>query len=281
MKPLATFENAIKRSQNFCELYDLLHNRRSKKVKSSWAAKCNKFFYWNETSPLTRIDGNNAVLLIHGNSNFNMQHFKHEYLGELSRAALSFGVSALDRYIHDIVEHYAITMLAGSLTDVPKSLGDFSMPLKVTEECLKKALESRNGKKTNTRPRTILRQKFREALNKKTFQKYDDISNAFRLLNLQEPWNNIATQMKISNDELKKRLNSITHRRNKIVHEGDIQHGPKLRKIKLNDIQNGKTNEDINWLENFVRAIENMVSSQKSSTAERASRKNCTLTVLA
>lgn len=266
MKPLATFDNAIKRAQYFCKLYDLLHNKRSNKVKRSWVVKCNNFFYWNETDPLTRIDGKNAVLLIHGNSNFDMQHFKHEYLGELSRAALSSGVSALDRYIHDIVENYAISMLSGPLTDVPKSLGDFSMPLKVTEECLKKALESRNDKKSKTRPRTILRQKFREALNKKTFQKYEDISTAFGLLSLNKPWEKIAAEMKISNDDLKKRINSITHRRNKIVHEGDIQHGQKNKKIKLNDITNNTTSEELTWLENFVKAIDNMVLSQKTKT---------------
>jgi hypothetical protein len=265
LKPLATFENAIKRAQYFCKLYDLLHNRRTNKVKRSWAVKCNNFFRWNENELLTRIDGNSAVLLIHGNSDFNMQHFKHEYLGELSRAALTFGVSALDRYMHDIVEHYAISMLAGPFTDIPKSLGDFSMPLKVTEQCLKKALESRNREAyAKTRPRIILRQKFREALNKKTFQKYEDISNAFGLLNLNNPWDNIATEMNISSVILKKRINSITHRRNKIVHEGDIQHGHKRKKIKLNDIKHNDTVEDIKWLDAFVKAIDKMVLSQRS-----------------
>jgi hypothetical protein len=56
-------------------------------------------------------------------------------------------------------------------------------------------------------------------------------------------------------EEIKARLDSIVHRRNQIVHEGDYERLQKPQKAKLNPISQAQAREDIDFVAHVIEAI--------------------------
>ncbi len=258
MKAIAVFEDTISRAVHLVDLYDLLHNRRTRAIRSSWAAKAKELLGWNASDNICRVDGEGAVLLIRDGDSWDMGHFDHAWLGELLRSALVSAVSAMDRYLHDVVADMFIRLLK---KNTPKELARFSIPLETVECVLRKALETRKGGAA-TRPRTILKDKFRAELNQKTFQGAAQVEVALRMAGVSGSWGEIGKKMGARAEQVRKQLNGIVARRNKIAHEGDIKHGSRPREIKLNDIVSSDVRAEIAWLEKLVRTVDSLVSTK-------------------
>ncbi len=256
MKAIDAFQDTIDRAEHLLDIYDLLHNTRRRKIRADWAPKFNKVMGWKQSEKLCRVDGNNCVLVIKGDDGWEMEHFEHEWLGELLRSALAMAVSALDRYLHVRVVDSMAGWFGKSPQSMPAKMAEIDVPFAIVEECLQKALASRKKNGANTRPRTILKKALREALYTQTFQSARNVESAFSLMGFKKPWSNLQKETHESPEKMMLFLNKLTKRRNQIVHEGDIRNIDRIKSVELNDISRTYVFRSIQWLRTFVGAIE-------------------------
>lgn len=142
---------------------------------------------------------------------------------ELLRAEWAARVSALDLYVHELVAQRLVGIFEGRL---PSCAGyaTFQIPVETMDRIRLAA--------TSTDASAAFDLTIREQLERRTFQLPDDIADGVRLCSPVELWNAIAVlqgatpQSKVADAKLlKSQLKRIVGRRNKIVHEGDLQPG--------------------------------------------------------
>jgi len=260
--PWETFENGMQRAVYLMQLYDLLHNRRQRGIRSDWADSFKRLMHWNRSDALERVDGKQCILILRNPSELTMGDFDHEHLSELLRAALVFAVSALDRYFHDMITWHLLAILRGSADKLPKRLADFPVRLLDAEAAIAHALRSRRQRGTATRPRTILKARFADALHKCTFQSSTEIDEAFAMLGIRKPWGKIAQRMAGNAEDIRSRLDKIIQQRNQIVHEGHVIRSQRPRTIKLHPINPEQTRKDIHWLKKLVQTTNQIVQEE-------------------
>lgn len=140
---------------------------------------------------------------------------------ELLRAEWVSRVSALDLYVHELVAQNMGKIFEGSRPSCP-GFSRFRCSVDTT-------LRIRDST-TPQEASAAFDLEVRDQLSRITFQYPDDIADGIRFISPCELWNEIAIQKgateatKSKNAKvLKKELSLIVERRNKIVHEGDLQ----------------------------------------------------------
>lgn len=256
MTAIGNFDDAMDRAEHPLDLYELLHNTRARSVRNDWAQGFKEFMGWSPSEEIVRVDGNDAILIIRDRGRgWHMSHFDAPWLSELLRAALTAGVSAFDRYVHDLYTDHFSKFLASGSPD------KYHVTVRAAERAIAKALESRTGGK-KTRPRQVLKERFRSEINSQTFQGSKQVTEALSKLGLKKFWKRIANGLDMTTDTLHERLDKIVRRRNQIVHEGDIKHGSKKQSVQLNKITSVGVREDLAWIRLLVSEIEREVELQ-------------------
>ena len=140
---------------------------------------------------------------------------------ELLRAEWAARVSALDLYIHELVAQNLLLIFQGHRPICP----GFAK-LQVSGETLMRIQTAA----TDADRSTAFDLDVRTKLSRSTFQYPEDIADAIRLISPCKLWNEVALNLGASlatvsaaTESIKKRLSLIVDRRNKIVHEGDLQ----------------------------------------------------------
>lgn len=140
---------------------------------------------------------------------------------ELLRAEWATRVSALDLYIHELVAQNLVLIFEGARQVCP----GFAR-FQVSGEALMRIQAATSAPER----RTAFDLEVRTRLSRVTYQYPDDIADGIRLISSCKLWNEVAlklgaTQANVSaaTESLKTRLSLIVDRRNKIVHEGDLQ----------------------------------------------------------
>ena len=260
LKPLDAFEKGMERSLYLVELYELLENRRARRIRSDWADRFKMFMNWNQGDRLVRVDGEDMLLVIRNLQGWDMDHFGHDWLAELLRAALSSAVSSVDRYFHDLITSHLVDLIDRDEKEIPGALARFSLSVADVEATIRKAVETDNEGRRRTRPRTVLKDRFRNALHKETFQGFDQIGTAFAMLGLSKVWKDVAQRLGCETDDVKCKLNKIIVRRNQIVHEGDMLRSSRPREVKLHGIDKGDIRSDIKWMSNMIREVDSIAA---------------------
>jgi len=262
LTPIDTFENGINRALYLLDLYDLLHNQRQRRIRSDWADSFRDVMHWNQSDCLERVDGNNCILVLRNPTQWTMKHFEHEHLAELLRAAYAFAVSAMDRYFHDLILENLLLLLRRRTQDVPNALANFKVPLADVEAAVEHALRSRGAKGTATRPRITLKKRFANALHKCAFQGSREIDGAVQMLGVRSIWGKLGQRMSGSAEDIQGGLDTIVHRRNQIVHEGDVRRGSRADTVKCNAISSASTRKDILWLRKLVKTMDRVLQDE-------------------
>lgn len=142
---------------------------------------------------------------------------------ELLRAEWAMRVSALDLFVHEVVAQNLLKIFQGIRPICP----GYSR-LQVSSDTLMRIHSNGPGLDSNTAFDLEIRTK----LARVTYQFPDDIADGIRMVSPVELWSEIATHcgappaaMKKEAGVLKGELKQIVNRRNKIVHEGDLQPG--------------------------------------------------------
>jgi hypothetical protein len=140
---------------------------------------------------------------------------------ELLRAEWVVRVSALDLYVHEVVSQCLLQIFQGSRPACP----GYSK-LQISSDTLMRIHANGPGLVRDTAFDLEIRTK----LARVTYQFPDDIADGIRLISPIELWSEIAkhhgaalAQVSMGAAALKGELTQIVNRRNKIVHEGDLQ----------------------------------------------------------
>lgn len=140
---------------------------------------------------------------------------------ELLRAEWASRVSALDLYVHEVVAQNLLLIFEGTRPSCP-GFARF--------EISSHALMRIQAATTAADRSTAFDLEARTKLSRITYQYPDDIADGLRLISTCKLWNEVAVKLGATaatvsarTDSMKKRLSLIVDRRNKIVHEGDLQ----------------------------------------------------------
>lgn len=178
---------------------------------------------------------------------------------DLRRAALVMGVTAVDSYMHWLVYRRVSDVRNGG--DFPKSLAKLDMPFGDIASLADAAIEGRREKR-DIRPWVQVKNAMQRRLLRETFQSYEQVRTAFALAGIEKAWSRVAGQLGAEAKTIKTRLNHLVHRRNQIVHEGDIMRASRPRKLKYNDVEHEEIAADVDWVEELIAAIEEVVAQE-------------------
>ena len=259
MEAKEAFESALVRAENFLTLYDLLHDTRGRKVRRDWAGRFKEVMHWPASEKIVRIDGKDckSILILRGELGIDRSRFTHEVLSELLRSALVAAVSALDRYLHDLVVEHSWKLLSRKEEDIPPELMKLQLPILTTKKALKKLRSD-----AKSRPGYIVKKAVQEHLHRQfTFQNPDSVVVACQMLGVKDFWAQVASEMPGSHGkkEVISSLRYIATRRNQIVHEADLILKIKAKAITTRPIGLAETREHVEWIRSFVAAIDTVV----------------------
>lgn len=181
-------------------------------------------------------------------------HFSAAYLDDMLRASLTFGVSALDRYVHErVIKGIVKALKSGTLT---KQQEEFSIPdttaIKISDEAL---AAHKAGK--NIRTANIVRKKVQDLLHKRPFQSWREVEYAFNLLGITNLSGQLQTSFAVGDIKpIKTQLNQIASCRNSIVHEGDLVKHERGGLVRIQPISRKYVEDTLNFLDQFVGHLE-------------------------
>lgn len=140
---------------------------------------------------------------------------------EILRAEWAARVSSLDLYVHELVAQQMLAIFEGKRPQC-SGFSSFTVPAETMDRVRKSA--------TPTDASAAFDLTARDQLSRKTYQYPEDIAAGVRLFSGIALWSEVALKLGAtaqSKDEdakrIKKELTQIVGRRNKIVHEGDLQ----------------------------------------------------------
>ena len=162
-------------------------------------------------------------------------------LSDLLRAEIALAVSALDYFIHEVVRLGMLDTHRG-LRQRTEQFRQFRVSIGSVSE----AISDPNGE--NWLDREIITQHSRLS-----FQSYENIANAVRLIREGSPWPEVATRMGLEAADIKERLGLIVDRRNKIVHESDMMQPSYLGTRWF--IDHPMVEDAVSFIEEVVEAI--------------------------
>jgi hypothetical protein len=255
MRPIEVLNSGRTRAEHLLKLSELLLNTRRRGMRADWARRFKRLMHWRQAEQIDRVDGRGAVLILRQASGVNADHFDEEYLNELLRAAYAGVVASLDRYCHEVVLSRVIAELNRSQKSASRELRLMRVPIHAAKKAVLHA------RKPKTRPMNIIRQALQEVLHRdETFQRPDDIARGMKIIGVDDLWGQCAQRMGCQPRDIKKRLDRIVDRRNRIVHEGDILRRKRGGNIAYHPIRVSEVADDIRWLGDLVDSIEDVVN---------------------
>lgn len=256
MKPIDAYNDTATRARAFIRLYDGLINTRKRSIRADWKKSFCELMHWPQSADLDRVDSRDAVVVLRDGSNLTPDDFSKETLEDLLRASVTYGVSALDRYVHErVVKGFVSAYKNGSLTKQQK---DFQMPVTLALGIAQNMHEARK-KEITTRPANEVRKAVQMTLHKRPFQSWREVEFGFRLLGCKDLGKAIREACGLDSstaDKIKSDLNRIVARRNRIVHEGDLSRHQRGGGVTIQDIQRKWVVDSLDFLDGFVSKLE-------------------------
>ena len=165
---------------------------------------------------------------------------------DLLRAEIVYAISALDKFIHELVRIGMIEIYIGRRTSTSQ-YDSFQVSLR-TVSTIQSAINQNALGVVGPPPEYYFEQEVITKHSHLAFQDLDKINVALNLCSDRpHKWQNIANTVGISEADLKVELKNIVSRRNAIVHEADL------------DIQTGNKNtilhNDVVTMINFIEKI--------------------------
>ncbi len=256
MNPKAGFDAALGRANHLLELYDLIRDTSQRRIRNDWKQKVQRALGWPLKEELVRIYGKEkrSLLLIREGTPTLRDKFAHEYISELLRAAIVAAVSALDRYLHDLVVKHCWKLLGRKDDEIPRELRELSVPAIAAKRAVVKLKRD-----PSAQPGRVIKQEIQAHLHREyTFQNPDSVLRAVRMLGVSDFWSKVAEAMpgQPEKQEVIRTLRTIAHRRNQIVHEADLLRRTQASKPRLRDVKATQAREWIDWMHAFGSAID-------------------------
>ena len=254
MKPIEAYKDTAERARLFLTYHDGLINIRARSVRKEWRSSFLKLMRWPKATVIDRIDSKDAVIILRPGAGLMDHHFNQDWLSDQLRASLTFGVSALDRYVHERVVKGIIPALKKK--PLLKQQEELSLPVSTAIEISEAAVAAiKSGEKI--RPSNIVRKKVQELLHKRPFQSFREIDYAFNLLGVKNLSGQLQAAYGVGDMKpIKMQLANIAMRRNQIVHEGDILRHERGGQIDWHPITRKYVEDSLDFLDQFVAHLE-------------------------
>ena len=141
MNPLDAYRDTASRAHLFLAYHDGLVPVQTRSISIGWGASFSQLMGWSSFSGIQRVDCKDAVIVLRQGSMLNPDQFSRSCLDDQLRAALTFGVSALDRYVHERVVKGIVAKL--KKPNLNKEQREFAIPvstaIKISAESVKAA----------------------------------------------------------------------------------------------------------------------------------------------
>jgi hypothetical protein len=253
---LDTFEIANQRSERFLTLYKLMRNSRQRGAREDWLTRFKQFMRWPAGEQITRIDGHdgNSMIILREAVGITRDEFEHDILSELLRAAIVASVSALDRYMHDLVMRNVWSLLDQSEEDMSNELKKLSIPAYEVKRALTAIRQE-----PNARPGGKMKKVIQATLHRNhTFQRPDDLQKAAKMIGIDGFWDQVEAEFpgNRTKKQIIDQLKKITIRRNQIVHEADIIVKIRNREINTRTISERDATRAVEFIGRLVRSID-------------------------
>jgi len=173
---------------------------------------------------------------------------------DLGRLALVMAVAAIDTYMHMVVLQRVSTMRSA----IPKPLQELDIEFARLTSLADVIVEAQRSSHS-IRPWVAVKHALQERLLQETFQSYDSVGKAMAMAGVKKAWTSIAPHLGCTAEDIKTRLNAIVHRRNQIVHEGDMRRMARPRAIVHSTIDLAAVQSDIDWLDQLLAGIARVV----------------------
>jgi len=161
-------------------------------------------------------------------------------LTDILRAQLVLVVSVLDHFIHEVVRIGMLEIYEGKRSKTAQ-YAKFQVSLESASQGIK-----------NPSISNWLDNEIRISHAWRSFQRSDKISEAIRLVSDEKLWDYIANGLNRPSSDIQTQLNLIIDRRNKIVHEADIDPTDKSCRWPIDE---DLVNEAVDFIENIALAI--------------------------
>lgn len=158
----------------------------------------------------------------------------------LLRSVIVFSTSAMDSYFHDKIRYRAGRYAYGTK---PRPMSNFNISISDLE---KWEAAHRKG--------NVLRNWIVEYYSIRPLQKKEEIADALKIVDIEKLWETIEPNTPLRNSFFTE-LKSFVDRRNKIVHEGDLQRARSSGKT-LSPIQRQYADDCIKFVTNLVNKVE-------------------------
>jgi len=173
---------------------------------------------------------------------------------DLGRLALVMAVAAIDTYMHTLVLRRVSTVRGA----IPKALQDLDIDFaRLTELADATVVAQRAGRVS--RPWVSVKHALQERLLRETFQSYAAVGSAMSMVGVKKAWSSVAAHLGCAADDIQIRLTSVVHRRNKVVHEGDLRRMARPRAIQHSPIDLALIKSDIDWIDQLLAGIAHIV----------------------
>lgn len=140
-----------------------------------------------------------------------------EVTDNILRASLTMMVSAIDTSIHEL-------LISAIMFEIREDKSIFKL-----DKVKIGALASKESDR-DTRIRMI-EADLRRQFSKESFQSSKQIENSLSQIGITKIWTKLAPLLSLTPEDIKIKLDLLVHRRNQIVHEGDLDHLHCIREI--------------------------------------------------
>lgn len=169
---------------------------------------------------------------------------------DIRRQAVAMGVAALDTWMHWSIRNADMSALSNRLHRLEVPFGDL---VRMGENSLD---ARRRG--VQDRPVVRARNVLSEKLLTMTFQTARQWELGFDLLGIKQGINKAGQAMTPAQNHgaIIAQLNALSHRRNKIVHEGDLRRLARPQKVTRSQLLRADVDADLLWIGDFLAAVD-------------------------
>lgn len=166
-------------------------------------------------------------------------------LSDILRSELVMAVSALDHYIHEIVRFGMLEVYRGIRPETSAFLR-FQISLESVRQVVSAPMSD-----------NWLDTEIRERHGWRSFQQANHIADAIRLISDIRLWEQVSTHLGIQAQDVRQELNFIADRRNKIVHEADMDQTPYDTRWPIDEVL---VDNAIHFIERIAEAIYDLLT---------------------
>lgn len=170
-------------------------------------------------------------------------------LNEILRSEYVLVISALDRYLHDIVREHLLNIdLSKMALDNITSQKEYPISLFTVKSLLEEPDE--------TTKKQLIATDLKKSLEKISFQSSSSVESALRLIGCKKIWKSLGIKLSKTSDDAKRTLDIMIRRRNIIAHQADISNENTLEK---NEINRADVDEEITFIVSLVESINQII----------------------